>query len=183
LGYVQQRWPRRSILPMPLVWNESDTQGPRRDRTSGRRAVPNEPSELLRLGRKRLTQSTPQTARRPGAILRRLPAKASTIRYVIGSRPTDNLRRPSPADKTTEKNSSANSNHRLDFHLFEDQWLVNPPFVVGWWGLLSSLRRLAAQLVGRSCPGFSIRSRAVRRPDESGSLPGQDHGRGACCWA
>src|SRR5215211_7044233 len=43
-------------------------------------------------------------------------------------------------------------------------------------------RRLAAHRVGWSCPGFSIPSGAVRRPDESGSLPGQDrrHPVGGC---
>src|SRR5581483_9648887 len=54
--------------------------------------------------------------------------------------------------------------------LFEDVREVNPP-LVGWWEDCSVLfRRLVAHRVDRSCPGFSIPSGAVRRPDESGSL-------------
>jgi hypothetical protein len=44
--------------------------------------------------------------------------------------------------------------------------------------LLSSLSALgASHRVGWSCPGFSIPLWAVRRPDESGSWPGQDRRR------
>lgn len=50
--------------------------------------------------------------------------------------------------------------------------------------LLSSLSALgASQHVGWSCPGFSIPWWAVRRPDESGSWPGQDRCRRGGDWA
>src|SRR3954467_4138233 len=65
-----------------------------------------------------------------------------------------------------------------DFHLFEDERPVKPSLRCVLLRTCSVLfRRLAAHRVGWSCPGFSIPSRAVRRPDESGSLPGQDRCR------
>jgi hypothetical protein len=48
---------------------------------------------------------------------------------------------------------------------------------VRWQRLLSSLSALGGARVGCSCPGFSDRSWAVRRPDEWRSLPGQDRWR------
>ena len=49
--------------------------------------------------------------------------------------------------------------------------------------VLSSLSALVAHRVGWSCPGFSIPLRAVRRPDESGSWPGQGRRRRVGGWA
>jgi hypothetical protein len=61
--------------------------------------------------------------------------------------------------------------------LFERLGPVNPFFVFGG-GTLISLSALWRTISDGSCPGFSIRVRAVRRPESSWSLPGQDRGAG-----
>ena len=47
-------------------------------------------------------------------------------------------------------------------------------------GLLSSLSALRAQMIGFSCPGFSGRIGAVRRPDRRGACRGRFGGRLVC---